>query len=109
MPAPSPPSLKSSIEYFAMSVGIGRLTNQALTDCGYRLGFTGRTGAAMNDFKGFALIFVGTAWGLLWITIFASIPDHYFYDDTRLVQGTVFLVMSLCILPFGFGINRLIK
>ena len=24
MPAPSPPSLKSSIEYFAMSVGIGR-------------------------------------------------------------------------------------
>ncbi len=24
MPAPSPPGLKSSIEYFAMSVGIGR-------------------------------------------------------------------------------------
>ena len=24
MPAPSPPTLKSSIEYFAMSVGIGR-------------------------------------------------------------------------------------
>ena len=25
MPAPSPPDLKSSIEYFAMSVGIGRI------------------------------------------------------------------------------------
>ena len=63
----------------------------------------------MNAFKGVALILVGTAWGLFWITLFASIRDLPDPSDTRLIQTTLFFVMLLGVVPFGFGINRLIR
>jgi hypothetical protein len=63
----------------------------------------------MNAFKGVALVFVGTAWGLFWITLFASIRDLPDPSDTRLIQIALFFVMLLGVVPFGFGINRLIR
>jgi hypothetical protein len=63
----------------------------------------------MNAFKGVALILVGTAWGLFWIALFASIRDLPDPLDTRLIQTSLFFVMLLGVVPFSFGINRLIR
>jgi hypothetical protein len=63
----------------------------------------------MSTFKGVVLALVGTAWAFFWVFIFGSITDHFFYDETRLVQAIVFFVMLLGIVPFSFGISRLTK
>jgi hypothetical protein len=66
----------------------------------------------MNVFKGVALILVGTAWGLLWVTILASIrdlPNPSDTSDIKLIQTALFFVILLGVVPFGFGINRLIR
>ena len=65
----------------------------------------------MKAFKSVVLILAGTAWALLWLCIFTSITDHPFYDtlDTRLMQATLLFVMLLGMVPFGFGINQLIR
>jgi hypothetical protein len=75
----------------------------------------------MNAFKGIVLVLVGIAWALAWLTIFTSIPDLptdpplvaqnlvSLPSDTRLTQATLFFVMLLGVVPFGFGISRLIR
>jgi hypothetical protein len=75
----------------------------------------------MNAFKGIVLMLVGIAWALLWLTIFTSIADLptdpplvaqkllSLPSDTRLIQASLFFIMLLGLVPFGFGINRLIR
>jgi hypothetical protein len=66
-------------------------------------------GQLVNAFEGVVLISIGVAWGVLWVSVFASITDDAFVSDTRVLQITIFFVMLLGILPFGFGIDRLVK
>jgi hypothetical protein len=75
----------------------------------------------MNALKGIVLVLVAIAWALAWLTIFTSIADLpsdpplvaqnlvSLPSDTRLIQATLFFVLLLGFLPFGFGINRLIR
>ena len=75
----------------------------------------------MNAVKGIVLMLVGIAWALLWLTIFTSIADLptdpplvaqkllSLPSDTRLIQASLFFIMLLGLVPFGFGINRLIR
>jgi hypothetical protein len=65
----------------------------------------------MKAFKSVVLILLGTAWGLFWLLVFASITDHASYDvvDTRAMQTTLFFVMLLGIVRLGIGINRFIR
>jgi hypothetical protein len=75
----------------------------------------------MNALKGIVLVLVGIAWALAWLTIFTSIADLptdpplvaqnlvSLPPDTRLIQATLFFVMLLGVVPFGFGINRLVR
>jgi hypothetical protein len=64
----------------------------------------------MNAFRGVVLMLVGTAWGLLWITVFASIQNlPTGPSGTTAIQIAVFFIMLFGIVPFGFGINRLVR
>jgi hypothetical protein len=75
----------------------------------------------MNAFKGIVLVLVGIAWASLWLSIFTSIADLptdpplvvqnlvSLPSDTRLTQAALFFFMLLGVVPFGFGINRLIR
>jgi hypothetical protein len=63
----------------------------------------------VNAFKGVVLILVGTAWGLLGTYVLASLTENPFYDGARFEQEIAFFIMLLGIVPFGVGINRLVK
>jgi hypothetical protein len=63
----------------------------------------------MNAFRGVALILVGTVWAFFWLCIFTSIDLPTDVVEMKIIQATLLLVMLFGIVPFGFGINRLLN